>query len=482
MDILEQFVQSLSKEEVRFFKLFSTRTSSEKERKDLLLFDSIRKQGDEWVETKIFSKIYPKQTDKNAFYRLKNRLLDDLSKSVLLQHIDSEDELQAFSWFSLGKWFVKNGKKKLAIYFFRKSEKKAIDLELYELLDMLYGEFIRLSHEEMDVDALEFIKLRRDNQRVILGIRQLEEILASFSYKMIKSQGYANLQEEMNQMESLLIQLQQETLLLNSSKIQLKLYHAVSRALLQQQNFVQLETVLRETWKRFSENQLFQKLPEETPLEMLTFLVNTLFKNQKYQESLEFAEILNKYLDTISVSLKSKYLFFYYNSLVINYSVLDKPKALQILVDLENRPEIQVLPFYGNFIYLNQALLLYQLHNIKDAIKRISNLYMHSGYENTDVSLRCKISMIEILFRVEIEDYEYLEYRIPQFQREFDVQLKNPSFIREKELVSIIKMMIIQENYFKNPKVQKRIHSFMQIPSAGNEIVSYQEWIQKFLV
>ena len=215
---------------------------------------------------------------------------------------------------------------------------------------------------------------------------------------------------------------------------------------------------------------------------MLTFLVNTLFKNQKYQESLEFAEILNKYLDTISVSLKSKYLFFYYNSLVINYSVLDKPKALQILVDLENRPEIQVLPFYGHFIYLNQALLLYQLHNIKDAIKRISNLYMHSGYENTDVSLRCKISMIEILFRVEIEDYEYLEYRIPQFQREFDVQLKNPSFIREKELVSIIKMMIIQENYFKNPKVQKRIHSFMQIPSAGNEIVSYQEWIQKFLV
>ncbi|MCS7072958.1 MAG: hypothetical protein NZ108_00670, partial [Bacteroidia bacterium] len=236
MDILEDFILSLSKEEIRFFKLYANRTNSEKERKDILLFDFIRKYGKKWSEDKIFAKLYPKQSDKNAFYRLKNRLLDDLAKSIFLQHIDSNIELQSFFQFILGKWFIKLGNKKLAIYFLKKAEKKAIDLELFELLDIIYGEFIRLSHDDLNLDVLQYIQLRKENQNVILGIRQLEEILALFSYKMNKSQGYAILNNEIEKINEVLSQLKHESVLLKSSKIQLKLFHAVSRALLQQQN------------------------------------------------------------------------------------------------------------------------------------------------------------------------------------------------------------------------------------------------------
>ena len=43
MRILETVIQSLSKEEIRFYKLFVGRTNQAKERKDLKLFDIIKK-------------------------------------------------------------------------------------------------------------------------------------------------------------------------------------------------------------------------------------------------------------------------------------------------------------------------------------------------------------------------------------------------------------------------------------------------------
>ena len=43
MNLLQEVVLSLSKEESRFFKLFAGRTNTKDERKDLLLFDFIKK-------------------------------------------------------------------------------------------------------------------------------------------------------------------------------------------------------------------------------------------------------------------------------------------------------------------------------------------------------------------------------------------------------------------------------------------------------
>ena len=84
MNLLQEVVLSLNKEESRFFKLFAGRTNTKDERKDLLLFDFIKK-SDPIDEDKIATKLYGE--NKNAFYRLKNRLLTDLNKSLLLQHL-----------------------------------------------------------------------------------------------------------------------------------------------------------------------------------------------------------------------------------------------------------------------------------------------------------------------------------------------------------------------------------------------------------
>ena len=79
---IDTIVQSLSKEEVRFFKLFPKRTES-KNRKDVDLFDlSRRKNGD--YTTKDALKTL--KTNPNNYYQVKNRLYHELNNSMVWQH------------------------------------------------------------------------------------------------------------------------------------------------------------------------------------------------------------------------------------------------------------------------------------------------------------------------------------------------------------------------------------------------------------
>lgn len=89
MDILNQIITGLNKEQVRFFKMYLSRIETEDDRKDVLLFDYIRKSGEKFDEEKIFSRLY-KGNEKNSFYRLKNRLMREVNKSLTIHHQNAE--------------------------------------------------------------------------------------------------------------------------------------------------------------------------------------------------------------------------------------------------------------------------------------------------------------------------------------------------------------------------------------------------------
>ena len=93
MNILQQLVAGMNKEQIRFFKLFAGRTMTPEDRKDILLFNYIRKTGDDYNEEKIFNKLYASK-DKNAFYRLKHRLLSDLNKIIIFKMLNRNTFIQ----------------------------------------------------------------------------------------------------------------------------------------------------------------------------------------------------------------------------------------------------------------------------------------------------------------------------------------------------------------------------------------------------
>jgi len=108
MNILQHMIGLMNKEEVRHFKLFANRTNASTGRKDLLLFDHIRNTYPEYDETKIQKKLYG-SADKNTLYRLKNRLLEDVGKSIALQYFESTEFNLILNQIALARLF--QGKK-----------------------------------------------------------------------------------------------------------------------------------------------------------------------------------------------------------------------------------------------------------------------------------------------------------------------------------------------------------------------------------
>ena len=138
MNLLQEVVLSLNKEESRFFKLYAGRTNTKDERKDLILFDYIKK-SDTINEDKISNKLYGK--NKNAFYRLKNRLLTDLNKSLLLQHLNNEEDFSILQNILLSRVFRQKQKNKVAEVYLKKHYEEKVNQinELDRKLEQMKG-------------------------------------------------------------------------------------------------------------------------------------------------------------------------------------------------------------------------------------------------------------------------------------------------------------------------------------------------------
>ena len=121
MNILQSMIQSLQKEEQRFFKIYISRVNHGEDRKDIALFDMYKEQK-ELFDEEVASNILYGKKDKNSYYRLKNRLQTELNKSLILQHIE-DDEFKIQFYYSLYKLFEIKKNKELSSYYLKQLEK-----------------------------------------------------------------------------------------------------------------------------------------------------------------------------------------------------------------------------------------------------------------------------------------------------------------------------------------------------------------------
>jgi hypothetical protein len=479
MDILQTIIGVMNKEEVRHYKLFINRTEKN-DRKDEVLFDYIRTQYPNYTEEKIQKKLYA-TSDKNALYRLKHRLLEDVGRSFVSQYYDANQLNSIANHLTLSRLFHQKSQFKIAYYYLNKAERKALHNEYLDWLDIIYSDFIKLSHETLEINPEIYINKREQNRLKLNKVQQIDDILAALIYR-IKTFASADNQ---------ILQLLQKTVndfskseeVKNSPVLRFKIYNSVSRILLQQQNYKALEKYLLKTHAEFLKEKLFNENNHDTKLQMLTYLINSLFKNKKIDLSLEYAEKLKAAMSEYNGLLYDKYLFYYYNSLVINYSIKDVDKALEILNEAKNNAVIKKLPMYNVFIYLNLAVLNFGKGNFKAALKSFVKPLLEDDFHNLDEAFRLKLNVFELIIRYELNDTDYVEHKIAQIKKEFKGLLKSDEYVHQQRMISILNKMITSTNPKKDKKLLDQIHQFSlhynPVNSDNNDIVDYIDWLKK---
>ena len=478
MQILESIITEMTKEEVRHFKLFATRTSADKERKDILLFDLIRKNTN---EKNIHKKLYPNES-KNALYRLKNRLLGDIAKSYMLLYFDAHEDNYIMYNIALSRLFKEKQKFQITNYFLRRAEKKAKGNQNFELLDVIYTEYIKLSQEDLSINPEQYIVKRQESRLLLNKLREIDDILAVLIHKIKTSQNFSFSNQPLaDKLQNTIDELIKNDIEL-SPQFQFKIYHSISRILLQKRNFVALEKYLLETLTTFNQKGLFNKHNHDTKLQMLTYTANALFKNDKHQYSLEYANVLKIELDNYNAFLKNKYLFYYYNILVNNYSILDKNKAIEILLEANESEVITKVTFNKIFMQLQLALCYFNISNYKLANKNLITLKLNDGFTTLDEALQLKILITELIIRYELNSHDYIENQIPIINQNFAHLIKLPDYQRQHTILSILELMIYSQNFKSDAHLQKQVKILLttsdKVDPAENDLLNYNEWIK----
>jgi len=484
MNVLLEIINSLNKEEIRFYKLFAGRTNTSDSRKDMILFDFIKQNEDEYDEEIISKELY--QDNKNSFYQLKNRIYKDLNKSMMLQHMGKEKDIFILHFVLLSRVYKRKGKLELSFNYLKKAEKEAENIEDFELLSIIYSEILTLSYDMVSVNVEEYIKKKRSNDELLNWNQEMDLLLAAVINKIKTAQNFSKNDNSINKiLQKALDNFSKNKKIPKSPKFRIKVFQLVSRVLLQQHDFNALEEYLLHTYKEFNEENLFTETNHEQKLTMISYLTNCLFKTKKYSQSLFYAEILKISMNDYGGILKEKYLFYYYNSLIINYSLHDKNKALEVLKEAKNNDVIQNLPTFSVFIYLNTALIYYDQDKLSLSAKNLSRLMLQDDFTSIGKSLQLKIHIAELIVRYDLNQTDVIDAKIQHIKKCYTKLLNDINFTRDNKIIEIIESLIYCNDIKTDKKLLKEIAN-LSVRISDDEaddidVINYNIWLNSFL-
>jgi len=481
METLEETIAFLNRAEVKNFQIFANRSNINEERKDLQLFEILRKFKDSYSDEDILELLYPSKKDKNAYYRLRNRLCEDIQKSLFLHNIDEDQTIEVLYLLGISTLWIQKNRYKLAFYQLKKAEKKALSLEGYTLLDNIYTLMIQASREILSENPEVFIKKRKENRDNMMRLSHIEDVIEAVEYRMKIAQNLEN--NTINILELLNTTINEYAAdLKNSQKLQLRLYFVVSRKLFQQKNYTELETYLTNTYQSFEKQGFLTKANHTHKLQIISWITNALFMNKKYKESLDAAQLLHNGMQEFDKMLYDKYEFFYFNALIINYSVIQPKTAISILLDLQKKENIVKIPFHGIFVYMNLAYLYYQEGDLKSSLKYISRLNTYHGLTVADDSMKMKVALAELVLRMDLKDKSGFDYKLKSIKKDLNDYLDTHPNNWDRQLIRWIED--INKNKAKtlfqfNIDAGKRIVSEIETKQIKEEMLfPYNEWIR----
>lgn len=474
MDVLQQIIVTLNKEEVRYFKIYLSRISTQGERKDAKLFNLIRNAEVDFNNSKAAAKLNYKE--KNAFYRLKNRLQEDICDAIALLYNDKIEQNGIFRELMLFNTFQAKKNLQLSVYFLKRAEKLAVQSENLDVLDWIYANYIKLSNDYPEINPEEYIIKQRNNATHLNRLRAIDQTLATVIYRLKTSQTFGQKPTALLDMLNKSIKEFSEDDFLNTSKVfQIRLYRAVSQQLLQTHNYFQLEKYMKSTISYFENKHWFDKSNYDTKLQMRVYLINALFRNEKYNESLQEAEILGIEILEYQKAYYSKYVFYYYNALYINFAKIDLNKAVKALNELDKVMKNLKNSYYEQFILLNKSTLYFELKKYNEAIRQLVRLYINESYQNASTIFKLKVSVAELIMQYESGDLKVYKNRLEQVRKYFAEYLNKKEYKRDKDFLKILELLSRGGNISSNI-YNSFVKKYKDI-NPESELLNYEKWL-----
>ncbi len=479
---LFDLIDKLDAAEKRHFKIYLQRIKqADGDHRLIEMFDLINNRSCQ-TDDDLNASLYPNSKDKNAYYRLKNRLIVDLERSLLLLHTDMNDRVTIMSQISMAQIYYHKGLYKDAFEVLKKAERQAQKGDYADLLTVIYELTLKMAFDFEPIDLEVYSNKQWHNLARYENTLQTDHLIRRLSYRLLKSnfnvrdthlnEALAQISEQLN--------IQQD--LLASPKMQFDISNNIRRILLQKEDYVALEDYLKNNLSDFETKHLYKKETHTHKIIALVWLINTLLKNRKFGDMSHYTSLLHEALLAYNKLYYDKYIWTYYQCLVSQYFYSNElPAAINLLETLSHEHHQGGAMQYDMFVCGNLAVVYYCAQQLRKAMQSLAPLLQREVFNNLSVELQLRVSLLELILHFENEDFDFIDYKIKEVRHAYKSLLKQDTYSREAAFVKLIKRCIAYAKPFGDVAIKKEIDQFVAasppFAPSSNEFISYRLWL-----
>jgi hypothetical protein len=485
LDILEKVIVNLTSDEVRRFKILSNRFKAEDEKKLIVLFDLVRsdKYGDE--EQSIVKELYTLNNaqTRNRYYRLRNKLLENIEKSLTFYHFKYKDSIHAYYDIQLSIMFRERGGYQLAQYFLKKAEKKARELDQFHILEQIYHEYTQLAMKDIELDIEEVLARRRSNLEKVRILRRNSEALAIITQQLKASNFAREKASILELLEKTKKNVEASADIFHSTEGKIQLFRTVSALLLQKEAYGQLVTYAETAIHELESNHQFNNDNHADRLFMRLWLINALFKTCDFVRTEEQLRIFEGEMVMYKKQNYYTYLFNYTNVRTNVLKCLGRNDEAGVLIR-QNLLVRELRSDAENLAHLTLDLADHQFlsRDFAAAAATIADLKKLEGYDLLSDQARMFLDVFEMVVQLELEKYDFPAQAFLSLKKNYRKLLKQPSHERVTLFVELLIKVAASLEKGKTPALKAQFgrlqELFRENEHGSNEILLYDLYLQ----
>jgi len=489
VDILERIIENLTSDEVRRFKILSNRFKADEEKKLLVLFDAIRagdfKENEEEVIRQFYGNTSAKS--KNSYYRLRNKLLSNLEKSLLFYHFNYKNSIESLSNIQLAILFRERGLYREAFHNLKKAEKVALKQDQFNVLEVIYDEMVKLAvNYEVDIESV--LERRRENLKKIESLRAISEVLGMVHQQLTRRNYSRSRRSEsvIDTLENIKNQLEEHKDIFQSPSGKVMILKTVVTILIQKSAYNELVEYVKETFEHFEENKLFNKENHPIRLTMRVWRINALLKMLRLKEAREDIMLLRDEIKMYKKQNFNEYAFYFYGNNAYTLKLLGElDKAAQTLKEAFSHKEIFQNEVYELYLLLSLADQYFSQHEFEKAAEVLKKITAHKGFSYLDEEVRLYIKIFEVVNSFEAGNYQYAEQCFKAIKKSFRSLLKDDFYQKPKKFLEILMRLnsaaMEGRKVFLKAAYRNFVSDFPASEIGDNQIILYEVYLKSKL-
>lgn len=474
--MLQEIIETLTKEELRHLKLFLNRTNSRGDRKDIKLVDLFRNAGEKANEDKFFRKLYP-TGEKNAYYRLKNRLTEEIFKSLSALYFDESSDIQSLQLLGLARHFWRLGKHDIASSLLDRAERSAMKYQDFGLVELILTEHIRLRtaypKEGVRPDAL--IARRMMNRKNIGLEQEVDDVLGVLSLRVKEAKEEADIEMLLKNMKDTLDAYLTGDKLNGLHELRIRLFHSYHDLLERYGTDKARSKMLRQAYKAFSSEKIFTRERVALQVEMIRKIVQLLMVSEKADKALKYLEELKEILPYAGNQREEAEVFYYAMSFKALRSI-NPVKAGEIIQEASEQSVFRDDFEHQMLLQATQIRTSFSNGKLEAAQNGITTLRNDRSFKELEERDRLIIESADVLLRFAGNDTVYVKHFLPDTLKRIE---SREDLKRQAYLLTLINGFANDDPQPFSMKEWKALTGEEDFQTG--DLLDYDAWILKYL-